>query len=74
MKILRRHGKFKDTEKVIRYHPFDIGIGTDIVFDISVPESTAGSTDIPKYRISFAIRKFPARLVQRPGRKAFPTF
>ena len=47
--------KFKDTEKVIRYHPFGIGIGTDIVFGISVPESTAGSTEIPTYRISFGI-------------------
>ena len=50
LKILCRGGKFKDTEKVIRYHPF--GIGTDIVFGISVPESTAGSTEIPEYRIS----------------------
>ena len=32
-----------------------IGIGTDIVFGISVPESTAGSTEIPTYRISFGI-------------------
>ena len=55
MKILCRRGKFKDTEKVIRYHPFGIGIGTDIVFGISVPESTAGSTEIPTYRISFGI-------------------
>ena len=39
----------------IRYHPFGIGIGTDIAFGISVPESTAGSTEIPKYRISFGI-------------------
>ena len=47
MKILCRCWKFKDTEKVIRYRPFGIGIGTDIVFGISVPESTAGSTEIP---------------------------
>ena len=49
MKILYRRGKFKDTEKVIRYHPFDIGIGTDVVFGILVPESTAGSTEIPNF-------------------------
>ena len=39
----------------IRYRPFGIGIGTDIAFGVSVPESTAGSTEIPKYRISFGI-------------------
>ena len=55
MKIPCRHGKFKDTEKVIWYHPFGIGIGTHIVFGISVPKSTAGSTKIPKYRILFGI-------------------
>ena len=55
MKILCRRGKFKDTEKLIRYHPIGIGIGTDIVFGISVPENTAGSIEIPKYRISFGI-------------------
>ena len=55
MKNLCRRGKFKDTEKVIRYHPFGIGIRTDIVFGISVPESAAGSTEIPKYLISFGI-------------------
>ena len=55
VKILYWHGKFKGTEKVIRYHPFGIGIGTDIVFGISVPESTSGSTEIPTYRISFVI-------------------
>ena len=32
-----------------------IGIGTDVVFGISVPHSMAGSTEIPKYRISFGI-------------------
>ena len=58
MKILCRRGKLKDTEKFIRYHPFGIGIGTDIVFGILVPESTAGSTEIPKYRISFGIPSF----------------
>ena len=47
--------KIKDAEKVIRHHPFGNGIGTDIVFDISVHESTAGSIEIPKYRISFGI-------------------
>ena len=47
MKMLCRRGKFKDTEKASRYHPFDIG--TDIVFGISVPESTAGSTEIPNF-------------------------
>ena len=55
MKALCRRGKFKDTEKVIRYHPFGIGIGIDFVFGISVPESTADSTKIPKYRIPFGI-------------------
>ena len=55
VKILCRQGKFKETEKVVRYHPFGIGIGTDIVFGISVLESTAGSTEIPKYTISFCI-------------------
>ena len=40
-------------KNVIRYHPFGIGIGTLIVFGISVPESTTGSTEIPKCRISF---------------------
>ena len=43
--------EIQDTEKIIRYHLFGIGIGTDIVFGISVPEGTAGSTEIPKYRI-----------------------
>ena len=52
MKILRRRGKFKDTEKIIRHHPFGISIGTDIVFGMSVPESTADSWE---YRISFGI-------------------
>ena len=76
MKIFCRRGKFKDTEKIIRYHPFDIDIGTDIVFGILVPESTAGSTEIPKYRISFGIpssaeedataRSFPATRKQVP--------
>ena len=37
MMILCRRGKFKDTEKVIRYHPFGTGIGTDVIFGISVP-------------------------------------
>ena len=55
MKNLCRRGKFNDTEKVIRPHPLGIGIGTDLVFGISVPESNAGSTKIPKYRISFGI-------------------
>ena len=55
MKILCRRGKFRDTEKAIRYPPFGIGIGADIVFGISVPESTAGITEIPEYRISFNI-------------------
>ena len=36
--------------KSIRYHPF--GIGTDIVFGMSVPESIA---DTVKYRILFGI-------------------
>ena len=49
MKILCRRGKFKDTEKSHSYHPFGIGIGTDIVFGISVPDSTAGSTEIPNF-------------------------
>ena len=31
------------------YHPFAIGIGTDIVFGVSVPESPAGSTEIPNF-------------------------
>ena len=57
MKIPCRRGgggkRFKDTEKVIRYYRFGIGIGTNIALGISVPESTAGSTEIPKYRISF---------------------
>ena len=53
--ILCRREKFKDTEKVIFYHPFGIGIDTDIVFGNLVPESIAGSTEIPKYRISFGI-------------------
>ena len=47
---IRRYRK-----KVIQYHPFGIGIGTEIVFGISVPESTAGITEIPKYRISSGI-------------------
>ena len=47
MKILCLRAKFKDTEKVIRYHPF--GIGTDIVFGISVAESTAGSTEMTNF-------------------------
>ena len=55
MKILYRRGEFKSTEKVIRYHPFGIGIRTDIVVGISVPEITAVSTEIPKYRVSFGI-------------------
>ena len=42
-KILSRRGKFKYTEKVIRCHPFGIGIGT------------TGSTEVPKYRISFGV-------------------
>ena len=37
------------------YHPFGIGIGTNVVFCISVPDSTAGSTEIPNCRISFDI-------------------
>ena len=41
-------------KKVIRYHPFGIGIGTGIVFGVSV-QSADGSTEIPKYRISFSI-------------------
>ena len=57
MKILCRRGKFKDTRKksfgII--HPVSVSVGTDIVFRISVPESTAISTQIPKYRISFGI-------------------
>ena len=48
-------GNSKILKKVIRYHPFGIGIGTDIVFDISLPESTTGGTEIPKYQISFGI-------------------
>ena len=55
MKIQRLKEKFKDTKKVSRYPPFGIGIGTDIVFGISVPESTTVSTEIPEYRISFGI-------------------
>ena len=51
MKILCRRGKFRDTEEVFRHHLFGIGTDTDVVFGISVPEITAGSTDIPKYRI-----------------------
>ena len=47
MKLLCRCGKFKDTERSIRYHPFGIRICT--VFCISVPENTAGSTDIPNF-------------------------
>ena len=58
MKILCRRWKFKDTEKVIRYHLFGIGIGTDIVFGILAPENTANSTEIPKYRISFGIPSY----------------
>ena len=46
---------YEDTEKVIRYHLFGIGIGTDIVFGISIPERTAGRTETPKYRIPFGI-------------------
>ena len=46
MKILCRRGKLKEAEKSIRYHP--LGIGTDIVFGMPVPESTTGSTEIPK--------------------------
>ena len=53
--------EIKNTEKVIRYHPFGIGIGTDVVFGISVPESTADSTEIPKYRISFDIPSSSSR-------------
>ena len=48
MKILCQRGKLKDTQKVIRYQPFGIGIDTDIAFGISVPESIAGGTEIPK--------------------------
>ena len=56
MKILCWRGKLKDTEEVIRYPPFGIGLGTDdIIFGISVPENTISSTEIPKYRISFGI-------------------
>ena len=46
-------GNSEITKKVIRYHPF--GIGIDIVFGILVPESISGSTEMPKYRISFGI-------------------
>ena len=55
MKILCRRGKFKDTEKVVRCHLFGMGIGTDIEFGISIPESTSGSTGIPKCPISLGI-------------------
>ena len=43
--------------KIIRYHSIGIGIGivTDIVFGISVPEVTTGSAEMSKYRISFGI-------------------
>ena len=47
MKILCRRGKFKDTEKVIRYHAFGIGIGTGIVFGIS---DLKAPPVVPKYR------------------------
>ena len=60
MKILCRRGKFNNTEYRYRsewYHPFCIGIGTDVVFRIPVPDSTAGSTEIPKYQKYF-IRYF----------------
>ena len=46
-------GNSRIPKKVILYHPFGIGIGTNIVFGISVPKSIADSTEIPKYRISF---------------------
>ena len=49
MKNLCRLEKFKDTEKVIRYHPLGISSGTDIVFGILVAESTVGSTEIPNF-------------------------
>ena len=55
----------------IRYHPFGIGIGTDIAFGISVPESTAGSTEIPKYRISFGIPSSDRFVSQRATRSFF---
>ena len=56
MTILCRRGKFKDTEKSRSVSSIRcIGIGTDIVIGMSVPESTAASTKIPKYRISFGI-------------------
>ena len=58
MKALFRRGKFKDTEKVIRYHPFGIGIGIDFVFGMSV---LAGSTKISKYQISFSISSSAGR-------------
>ena len=57
MSILCRRGKFEDTEKVIRYHPIGIGIG----IDMSVPESTTGSTEMPKHRT--ALQNVNIRLI-----------
>ena len=57
MKILCRRGKFKDTEKIIRNHPFGIGIGADTVFVfryLKVPPV------VPKYRNTEFHSVFPA--------------
>ena len=87
MKILCRSGKFKDTEKVIRYHLFGIGIGTDIVFGISVPEvppvvlrysqlckSLWCSVALPadKQRLAFAGKTRPATAAPRNPRNLLP--
>ena len=72
LKILCRRVKFNDTEKVIRYHPFGISIGTDIAFGISVPESTVGSTEIPNFIrycqlwLTGIARYRPARSLRNP--------
>ena len=42
-------GNSKIPKEVIQYHPFGIGIGTDGIFGISVPESTVSSTEIPNF-------------------------
>ena len=47
-------------QKVIRYHPFGIGMGTDIVLDISVPEIPPV---VPKYRNTEIHSVFPALVV-----------
>ena len=57
MKALCRRGKFRDTEKVIWYHPFGIGIGSDFVFGISVLKVPP---IVPKYRNTEFHSVFPA--------------